>query len=212
VCAAKGRADLLVESFTKTNRMALLWGIPFGAAAVLFADDLVHFVLGEKWRAAVILIQIFGLTAGLNQIGFNWTAFYRAIGKTKPIAIASGLMLVAVMVIAVPLLLTNGLKGYAVGMGIAAALLVLARVYYLSRLFDLRTVVGNSARAFVPTLAGVAAVLAVRAVSNGGRSASAALVEVCLFLSITGLVTAFTERALLREFMGYLRRTAPAAG
>ena len=37
---------------------------------------------------AIPLIQAFGLTAALNQIGFNWTAFFRALGDTRPIAVA----------------------------------------------------------------------------------------------------------------------------
>jgi O-antigen/teichoic acid export membrane protein len=213
VCAAKDRADLLVESFTKTNRMALLWGVPFGAAAVLFGPDLVHFVLGDRWRLTIVLIQVLGLTAGLNQIGFNWTAFYRALGNTRPLAVTSAVTLVALMAIAVPLLLVDGLTGYAVGIGAATAVAILARVYYLARLFDLRTVVLNSARAFGPTLLALPGVFAVRWVVSGHRTGSQALVEVCLFVGIAGVATLLAERELLREFIGYLRRgTRPVPG
>ncbi|HEV3229132.1 MAG TPA: oligosaccharide flippase family protein [Solirubrobacteraceae bacterium] len=210
VCAAKERTDLLVESFTKTNRLALLWGVPFGAAAVLFGPDLIHFLLGERWHLAIVLIQIMGLSAGLNQIGFNWTAFYRALGNTRPIAIASAVMLIAVMAIAVPLLLTDGLRGYATGIAAATGFAIVARVYYLARLFALRTVVVNSALAFGPTVLALPAVLAVRWLAVGQRSGLQALAEVCLFVAIAGIATLLSERELLREFVGYIRpRTRP---
>ena len=41
ICAVKDRPDLLFESFWKSNRLALLWAAPIGAAAALFAGDFV---------------------------------------------------------------------------------------------------------------------------------------------------------------------------
>ncbi|TML02013.1 MAG: hypothetical protein E6G41_15890, partial [Actinobacteria bacterium] len=46
VCAVRERRDLLFESFVKSNRLALLWGIPFGVGVALFAGDLVQFGIG----------------------------------------------------------------------------------------------------------------------------------------------------------------------
>jgi O-antigen/teichoic acid export membrane protein len=82
VSAVKHRADVLFETFTKSNRLALLWGVPCGVGIALFADDLVRDVLGDRWLPAVVLIQAFGLMAAANQIGFNWDVFYRARGET----------------------------------------------------------------------------------------------------------------------------------
>ena len=45
------RTDLLFESFVKSNRLALMWGMPFGIGLALFASDLVEFGIGERWRA-----------------------------------------------------------------------------------------------------------------------------------------------------------------
>jgi len=89
ICAVRDRKDLLFESFVKSNRLALMWGMPFGLALTLFASDLVEFGIGEQWRPTVVLLQVFGVNAAVNHVGFNWTAFYRAIGDTRPVAVVS---------------------------------------------------------------------------------------------------------------------------
>ncbi|MEA2426689.1 MAG: lipopolysaccharide exporter, partial [Thermoleophilaceae bacterium] len=79
ICAVKDRRDLLFEAFWKSNRLALLWAAPLGTGVALFAGDFVHYVIGDKWRFAVSLIAAFGLAAAIDQIAFNWTAFFRAL-------------------------------------------------------------------------------------------------------------------------------------
>ena len=59
----RDRRDLLLESFVKSNRLALMWGFPFGVGVALFGADLVHFVIGDRWAGAIVLIQAFGLMA-----------------------------------------------------------------------------------------------------------------------------------------------------
>src|SRR5205085_7924194 len=48
ICAVKDRTELLYESFVKSNRLALMWAIPFGTAVALFAADVVSFGIGER--------------------------------------------------------------------------------------------------------------------------------------------------------------------
>jgi PST family polysaccharide transporter len=212
ICAVKDRVELLRESFVKSNRLALLWAMPVGVGLVLFGPDVVHFFLGTRWEIATVAIQIFGLCAAVNQIGFNWTAFYRALGNTKPIAVASGVMVVAVLGIAVPGLLIGGVDGFAIGMGGAILCLVALRIHYLGRLFGVGTVVRNSARGALPVIPAAAAVLAVRYGFEGGeRTLADALGEIAVFLVTAGLATLASERSLLREFRGYLGRSSEVA-
>lgn len=209
ICAVRDRIDLLRESFLKSNRLALLWAAPAGGAVVLFAPDLVTYVLGERWEGAVFVIQVFGLAAAVNQVAFNWSAFFRALGLTRPMAGASAVMLAGVMAIAVPLLLWRGIDGFAVGMGLATILYVGARVAYLKRLFPVREVLANAARGIAPALPAVAAVLVARAIGGAHRGPVQVAVELALFIAVAVGATYVAERALLDELRGYLRRGAP---
>ena len=204
ICAVRDDVGRLFESFSKSNRLALLWAMPSGAATVLFAPDFVDYVIGEKWRGAVFVIQVFGAAAALNQIGFNWGAFYRARGETRPIAVASGALVVAVLAITVPLMLAGGLRGYAIGMGLATLVAIAVRLVYLVRLFPSLRLAGHVARALWPTFPAVGAVLALRAL-DGSRSPARALAELGLFLVVAAALSVVAERRLLRESVGYLR-------
>ena len=108
ICAVRDRTDLLYESFVKSNRLALMWGVPFGLGLTLFASDLIRFALGEDWRHAELLLQVFGIAAAVGHIAFNWDAFYRARGKTRPVANLCDLTIVLFMVVALLLLVTVG--------------------------------------------------------------------------------------------------------
>ena len=136
VCAVKDRTALLFEAFEKSNRLALMWAFPFGVGLALFAPDLINFVLGERWREAEVLLQVFGLTIAVRQVAFNWVIFFSAIGNTRPLAVSSFVQLGVFAVVTAPLMIAFGLDGYAAGMAIAVLVDLAVRGHYLGRLFE----------------------------------------------------------------------------
>jgi PST family polysaccharide transporter len=210
ICAMRDRLDLLFETFVKSNRIALMWGLPFGVGVALFASDLVHFGIGDRWRPGVGLIQALGLIAGISHIGFNWDAFYRARGQTRPIAVWSCLCMVAFLVTAIPLLIAHGLDGLAIGSTVMASVSLAVRLYFLGRLFPTFRILRHIGRAIAPTVPGAGAVLALRLVDGSHRTLSVALAEVALYLVVTAAATVVLERVLLREVLGYLGRSRAA--
>jgi PST family polysaccharide transporter len=214
ICVVRDRTELLFEAFTKSNRLALMWGMPFGIGLALFAPDLVTFILGEKWRIATGLIQVFGILAAMKQIAFNWTAFQRAVGDTRPMAVNGIAALVTFSAVGVPMTITHGLAGYAIGMIAVTTVELVVRTYFLTRLFSGFEMLRHSARAIAPTIPAVAAVLVARLLEGPERSAEVVIVELVLYTLATVLATWFAERALLKEVAGYLRgasRTPEAA-
>jgi O-antigen/teichoic acid export membrane protein len=210
ICRVKDRTDLLFESFVKSNRLALMWGVPFGIALTLFAPDLVEYGLGSKWEPAVTLLQVFGALAAINHIGFNWTAYFRARGQTRPIAVVGFASMVAFLATVYPLTAAYELDGFAVGIALTTLVSIAVRFAYLVRLFPALSIVGHSLRAIAPTVPAAAAVLALRAV-DGQRSLGIALGELGLYAAVTVVATIAFERKLLREVIGYLRRQPAGA-
>jgi O-antigen/teichoic acid export membrane protein len=206
ICAVKDRTDLLFESFVKSNRLALMWGMPFGVGLALFASDLVSFGIGEQWRPAVGVIAGFGIAAALHQIGFNWDAYFRARSQTRPVAVVTILSMLAFLLVAVPLLFAFGLDGFGIGM-VAMSLVSLAgRGYFLTQLFSGLSMTRHILRAIAPTIPAVVVVLAARAVEGTTRSLGVALTELGLYVAVTIAATWLLERDLLREAVAYLRR------
>jgi O-antigen/teichoic acid export membrane protein len=204
ICAMRDRTELLYESFVKTNRLSLMWAVPFGVGVTLFADDLVRYVLGSRWDGVVPLLQALGVTAALGHLGFNWGGYFRARGVTRPLAVYGGVACVVFLVTGLPLLFAEGLDGLAAGLALVAAAGVLVRAYFLRGLFPGFRMIGHAGRAIAPTIPAAAAVLLLRA-AVGHESAALAAGQLVLYVAITVLATWRFEGPLLREVLGYLR-------
>jgi len=209
VARVQDRSDLLMESFEKSNRLALIWATPFGLAFALFSTDLIHFALGAEWEPAIIVHQLIGVAAVFNQIGFNWTAYYRARGETHQLAIASWIALAFFLAVVLPLIFTWGLEGYGVGMLAMSVLNSIVRGHYLRRIFPKLRVFPHALRAMAPTLPAVAVILLLRVAEDGERTLSIALGELALFIVLSVVAALRFERTLMREILGYLRRARP---
>lgn len=206
VCAAADRLELLRETFIKSNRVTLMWAVPFGAALALFAGDLITFVLGERWRDAEPLLIAIGLIAALGQVGFNWTVFMRAVNDTKPIFLASLLGVLTFFCVMIPALLTLDLIGYAVGLGVATGLQLVARHYFLKRLFERVSMLRQLLRAIAPTIPAAAMILATRLLTPDDHSALLVVAELTLYTVASVVFTYLIERRLVKEMLGYLVR------
>jgi O-antigen/teichoic acid export membrane protein len=210
ICAVRDRTDLLYESFVKSNRLALMWAMPFGLGVALFGSDLVSFVIGERWRDAVVLFEVFGVVVAIGHLGFNWTAYFRALGDTRPIAVGAVAQLVAFLAVNIPLLFAYGLPGYAAGYVVTVAVGLVVRGAYLRRLFRGFRLLPHAARALAPSVPAVALVGLLRIAGTGDRTAAVAAVELVLYLLATAFATLALERRLLGEAVSYLRRNGAA--
>jgi O-antigen/teichoic acid export membrane protein len=182
----------------------MLWAIPVGVALTLFAPALIHYVLGTKWTPATVLIQITGLIAALNHIGFNWDDYYRARADTRPLAVVALISALLTLGLGIPLVLTDGLTGVAWALGVGAASAFVVRTVYIGRLFGGVGLLLQAWRALLPALVAAVVVLALRATGAAGPG----LLANALCLGVYGLIvlggSAISERALLGEAYGYL--------
>jgi PST family polysaccharide transporter len=212
ICAMQDRVELLRESFIKSNRLALMWAMPFGVGLGLFAPELVRFVIGAKWDAAVRLLQVTGVIAAIGHVGFNWDDYFRARAQTGPVAVNAVLTTAVTLGVGIPLLLADGLTGLAVGIGAGGLVSLATRAWYLARLFDGFRFVSHAARAVLPTVPALAVVLLVRGAHRGPETGALAAGELVAYLLATALATWFFERDLLREAVGYVVGGTRAAG
>ncbi|MHB8692680.1 MAG: oligosaccharide flippase family protein [Solirubrobacteraceae bacterium] len=205
ICAVQDRLDLLQESFVKSNRLALMWAMPFGIGLGLFAADLVHFAIGDKWRIAIRLLQVTGVAAAIGQIGFNWDDYFRARSDTRPIAVVSVVTTIATLGFGIPLLFADGLTGLAIGIGVGAIVALGLRAWYLSKLFAGFAFFRHALRSVLPTVPAVLVVLAARLIEPAHRGVGIAIGELVAYVLVTAVATWIFERELIREVVGYVR-------
>lgn len=200
IVARKDETEKLFESFVKSNRLALIWALPFGFGVALFATDLVHEVIGDKWEPAIEPIQAFGAGAALSMLGFNWTAYFMARADTRPIAAWSIASAVAFLVCELPLILLYGLEGLAAGTLVLVGVGLVVKGYYLRRLFAGFSLAAHAARSLAPAVPPVAALLALR-----GAGGAPVLAELALYVVLSAVSYLWAERVLVAEAIGYLR-------
>jgi O-antigen/teichoic acid export membrane protein len=202
----RDRLEVIEEAFAKSNRLALMWAFPFGAGLLLFGADLVHFVLGDEWHGAIVLIGGLAVATALQQLGYNWFSFYRARGESWPQAVEAAALALAFAVLAVPGALIWGSWGFVVGrLGCTLAALAVRAVYVRRLLPDIR-LAALALRGAAPVAAATVPVLVVRlALWGNHRTAAQAIAELALWLVGLVLATRRFERRLLTELWGYLR-------
>jgi O-antigen/teichoic acid export membrane protein len=179
--------------------------VPFGVGLALFAPYVVDFGLGDRWRPAIGLIQVFGLIAAVNHVAFNWGAYYMARSDTWPLAVVKVVSAAIFLACAIPLLITHGLNGLAIGLAVSTAAALAVRGLYTRRMFPGFRLLRQMARGFAPAVPAAGAVLLVRLVSGGHEGPPRAVAELLLYIALTAAATALLERPLLRELAGYVR-------
>ncbi len=200
ICAVQDRVRTLEELFVKSSRLTMMWAIPFCTGFILFAPDLVHFILGDTWIPAIVLLQGLAAAAALQQIGWNWFSFYRAVGNPRPQAVESIVMGVAFAALAIPGLLVWGSAGFVWGRVAGALATLVVRRHYVRRLLPGVELVTLGLRGLAPVAAGAATAYAFRlALWGGDRPLWQALAEIALFLGATAAVTWVIERPLIKE-------------
>lgn len=209
VCAVAHRTEVLAEAFVKSNRIALMWAAPFAVGVALFAGDLIHLVLGDRWRPATGIFVAVALTSGLSQVAFNWQLFMRAVNRTRPLFAASIANLVVFFAVSIPAMDAFGVAGYAAGFAAATIVQVALRGWYMRKLFRGFRVLRQMLRAIAPTLPAAALVVVVRVLASGERSAPRAIAELALYAVVVGAATWVFERALVSELFAYTRGRRP---
>ena len=204
ICAAQDRLGVLREVFEKSNRIGLMWAIPFGLGLIVFAADIID-AIGEEWRLAEPLLQIAGGIFAIQVVGFTWQSFYAARGETKPTLYAALLNVLAFAAATLPLMLVIGIEGVLWGQAIAAVAQLGLRAFYLRRLFSGFSIIRHIVRAVAPVVPAVVAVLAIKQLV-GERSPGWALIELAVYGCLVAAFTYRGERSLIHETLGYLRR------
>ena len=189
IVRVRDRIAVLEELFAKSNRLTLMWAFPFGAGLALFGGDLVGFVLGDEWEPAVVLLGGLAVATALQQLGYNWFAFYRARGESRPQAVESAASRARSRCWRCPATLAWGSWGFVAGPARVHGVRARRAAGVRAAAAAGRAAGAIARRAALPVLAASAPVLALRlALWGGERPLAQALGELALWLA--GLVLA----------------------
>ena len=211
VCAAADRLETLAEVFVKSNRISLMWAVPFGVGLSLFCVDLFRYVIGARWLPAATLMEIMGIVTAVHHVGYNWGAFFLARGRTWPIAWGAVIPVLAFVALAVPLVYADGLTGLAIAFAGGELVSLGVRAVFLHRMFVGFRLESQLFSALLPSALAALPILGLRGLGLGERSLPGAIAMFALYVVLTLAATWLTERSLVVEALGYLRGRGAAA-
>jgi O-antigen/teichoic acid export membrane protein len=187
-----------------------VWSLAYGALLVLFAPDLVAFVLGDDWDGAVPLLQGLAASWAIYQLGFSWIAFARGLGRPRPPALEGLVSLAVFALVALPLLFAAGSGWYAAAMAFSSVCVLGVRAHYVRQLLPGLPLGRLFLRALWPLALAMVAVAAARLATWGGeREAWQAVLELAVFGLVYAVATFAGERHLVRDLRA-AARPAPA--
>uniref|UniRef100_A0A6J5ZW98 Unannotated protein n=1 Tax=freshwater metagenome TaxID=449393 RepID=A0A6J5ZW98_9ZZZZ len=204
ICAIPGRTAAMVELFEKSNRLTLVWTVPFCASLVLFANDLVDYILGSEWQRAVPLIVGLAIATAVQQLGYNWFSFFRAAGEAKPQAIETWTLVAVFLLLGVPGFLIFGVWGFVVGRVAASCAMVAVRRLFMGQLLPGARLAPLAAGAGIPVLLAALPIVVIRVLVGADRTALWAVGELVLWCALLAALFLRRERALWSELRGYL--------
>ena len=207
ICAITDQPKRMAELFEKSNRLTAMWALPFGAGLALFGEALVRNVLGTKWLPAVPLIQIIGVSTAIYQLGFNWMAFHRAVGRTRPQTVYAIVGLATFLAVPLPLLFARGATAFAWGLFAVNLVAGAMRWGYIKQLIPGVQVANFIARAVIPPALSAGLLILARRQLNLSTGLGTMISELVIFVAVYALFTYLLEKALIQEALGYLRRS-----
>lgn len=77
------RHDDLREGFLSTLVLTAMLTVPLAGAIALFVPELVQYVIGEQWAAAIVPIQILAAAGLIRALSACWGPLYLATGNTR---------------------------------------------------------------------------------------------------------------------------------
>ena len=184
ICAMQNRVDLLRESFVKSNRLALMWAMPFGVGLALFSRR--SRPLRDRGEMAPGGRSCFRSRArGGDQpmIGLQLGRLFPGPGETRPIAVASRRLDArpAGRRDSAALQRTDS-SAWRSGSPPGRSFSSCFRAWYLSHLFEGFSFFRHALRAILPTVPAALAVLLIRVVETGPRNVAVAIVELIVYV------------------------------
>ena len=159
--------------FVKSNRLSLMWAVPFGVGVALFAQRSGPFRARRQWLPAIPVLTIMGLVTAVHHVGYNWCAFIKARGITWPMAVQAVIVTAVVIGAGIPLMYSDGLVGLAVAFAIGEAVALLTRSFVIARFFNGMRILRHLLRAFAPTVLAAVPILGLRPLVGPERTPAA---------------------------------------
>ncbi len=130
--------ELLVKNFLKVVKYNTYIVYPVMFYLIVFAEELVPALFGEKWNDSIIIIQILSVAVIIQMLTNSDTVLLRAYGKAR---LELKIQMIKSIVFYAPFITLGtiyyGINGSAIGFGIGKTLDVIYSIIILNKIFEI---------------------------------------------------------------------------
>lgn len=177
----------LQAAFFKAQGLLFAIALPVGVGFAMIAEPLILLALGEKWRGAIIVVQVVSSASGVASIGATYMPLALALGKTQDVFnrdLFSFLVRVPILTMG---LMFDGLRGFLIARILTGVIGLGMNMTMIRALIGvgLRTQMLANLRPFIAIAVMILALLVYRTAGPafphlGAGSLTSLLIEVCL--------------------------------
>ncbi len=189
----------LRRAFNLSQKAVLIWAVPTGLGLAIFATDVVHVILGDRWMPVVPLLEVEGVGEVLNAIATMWAMFYMVQGNNRP-AMRLGVQVNIFMLLMIGIAAAAfGYRGVVVTLFATVLITLYRRRRYTLQLFPGIPVLRTAVPLIVAgSLASILSLLLSRYVAKWAYLPQLSLRLAC-FLGVYAMLALFVERGFFRE-------------
>jgi O-antigen/teichoic acid export membrane protein len=109
----KDNKENLRQAFNLSGKYLAIGSLFLGIGLVVFAPQVIHYLYGDRWAAAIPLVQLFALSAAFRAAtGYHWQSLLIIQGRTRHIMVVNALSALFLCLVGAPLIfLFGGLGG-----------------------------------------------------------------------------------------------------
>lgn len=125
-------------AYLRVLTVVTLVAVPIAVGIGMYGPETVRLLLGRRWVAAVVVVQVLAMAALFRVVGATTAPVFQGLGRPRLQSVSALVELAALAALLVPLTLREGPAGTATAVNAAALCGAVTSLWLVSRLLDIR--------------------------------------------------------------------------
>lgn len=126
-------SERLRRAFLKTLGIVILLTFPIGLIIYSFPEEIITFLLGDKWLAAAPALGVLGIFGFVRAVSSFSQSIFLSLGKQDIFTLISFIGFVGLLVTIIPFVINWGIKGAALSALVGTSLTIPVIFYYIRK-------------------------------------------------------------------------------
>lgn len=120
----------LKKAFLKTFLVTIILTMPFGLLLLFFSNEIINFLLGEKWIKIAEFLPILAIFGMIRGISGSTSALFLAVKKQEYITMVTFVSFIGIVIPVIPMVINYGMVGAALSALIGSLIALPVMTYF----------------------------------------------------------------------------------